>query len=194
MIVGLTGGIGSGKSTVAHYFRGLGVDVVSCDQIVHELLAPNTPSAKHVIEHFGPSFVTNDVLDRKALREHVFKNPKERIWLENYLHPLVREKLEERPLGEPYTLVEIPLLFEAGFTQDVDRILTIDCPTALQIERVVNRDKSAPEWVQAIIDTQTPRESRVAHSHDVLENSGDLNLLQVKVTALHQQYIKLSKS
>jgi len=198
MIVGLTGGIGSGKTTVAKLFKAFGVHVFDSDQIVHDLLSPNKIPLKKIVEYFGSSVLKSDgTLDRSRLRALIFDSEEKRLWLEQLLHPLVKGIIQQEcyreDKGTPYTVVEIPLLFEARFEDVVDRILVVDCPEADQINRVIKRDNVSAEHVQTIMDTQTTRTYRQSHSHDILENSNDLNSLKAKVEALHHHYIKLSK-
>lgn len=197
MIIGLTGGIGSGKSTAAKMFRSLGVTVISSDEISHQLLAPNQPAFNSVLEHFGNSILNTDrTLDRNAIRNIIFKTEKERHWLENLLHPLIKaEILKQSSLlsREPYLILEIPLLIEAGFEDIVDRVLVVDCPEALQLERVMKRDRSSFQVVKAMLNTQVSRDLRLAKAHDVIENTSDLNALRQQILDLHPLYIKLSK-
>ncbi len=197
MIIGLTGGIGSGKSTVAKMLRKLGAAVIDSDQIAHQLLMPHQPSFTQVIEHFGPSILqANGLLDRTKLRIIIFNTPAERHWLEQLLHPLIKAEILKQAAGisaKTYLIVEIPLLIEANFQDSVDRILVIDCPEDCQIERIMQRDSVSREEAQNALQTQTSREQRLAKADDILQNSETLDKLKKKVEALHQYYIKLTK-
>lgn len=203
MIIGLTGGIGCGKSTVADLFRELKVPVIDSDQIARELVAPHQPAYEAIVNHFGNS-VLNDQgnLNRAKLRSLIFENQEERIWLENLLHPLAKDeilrlsqKISEGHYSDvhiqKYIVVEIPLLIEAHFEHAVDRILVIDCNESIQIERVARRDGIPTEAVQSIVNAQTERAVRLSKAHDVLLNEGTKEELKSKVRSLHQYYLEL---
>jgi dephospho-CoA kinase len=196
MIIGLTGGIGSGKSTAAQFFRELGISVIDADQLTRQLVAPNQPSLEKIVQHFGPTILQQDgTLNRAELRSIVFESPKERLWLENLLHPLVKKLIlqqAELVSSEKYQIVEIPLLFEANFQDAVDRVLVIDAPDEIQKERVSLRDAIPKEAIQTIIDSQIARRERLARADDIIENMGSQEDLKKKVETLHYYYIKLS--
>lgn len=203
MIVGLTGGIGSGKSTVARYFRDYGVPVINTDDIAKQLLEPNQPLLKEVVKHFGKQILQNNgSLNREKLRTLVFESTDERHWLEALLHPRIKEKVLESANAEnfknekkiPYLIVEIPLLIEAHFEDMVDRILVVDCPSNLQIKRIQQRDATPVNIIQQIIKAQVDRNTRLQKANDVIENINGLETLKNKITALHQYYLKLFNS
>ncbi len=195
MIVGLTGGIGSGKSTVAQYFRDYGVAVIDTDEIARQLLEPNQPAQKEVIHHFGKKILQPDgTLNRAQLRTLVFESDADRHWLEALLHPLIKsEVLAYSKKNHAYFIVEIPLLIEAHFEDVVDRILVVDCPLELQIERIQKRDGTSLALIQKMIQSQVDRNTRLKKADDVIENMGDKDALKNKILALHHYYTKLSK-
>lgn len=196
MIIGLTGGMGSGKSTVAKCFRELNIKVLDTDQIAHALVIPGQPAFQAIVEHFGVNVLqTNGTLNRGKLRSIIFESYPERQWLEQLLHPLIKQAiLEETALIPPekYIVIEIPLLFEANFQEMVDRVLVVDCDEKLQIERVNRRD-GMNDATQAILKTQIPRTTRLAHAHDVILNEGSIEELKKKVLNLHLYYHELAK-
>jgi dephospho-CoA kinase len=197
MIVGLTGGIGSGKSTVAQFFKELGVMVINSDQIAHDLLLPDSTIFNKVIDHFGKGLLNNDgSLNRKTLGSIIFKDPQERLWLESLLHPLIKEEIQKRCAGvskHQYAIVEIPLLIEAKFQNSVDRILVIDCPESTQIKRIEQRDPAISSYLKDILVNQSSREKRKAEAQDIIDNTQSLNALKKKVSDLHLLYIELSR-
>lgn len=197
MIIGLTGGIGSGKSTVAQFFRDLKVTVIDADHITRQLVAPDQPAFKKILHHFGPSILQKEgTLNRALLRDRLFESLEDRKWLEALLHPLVKAEISTLSFHTPkghYTVVEIPLLFEAECQDLVDRILVVDCFPAKQIERVMQRDGATQLGVEAIMATQTTRENRLTAAHDVIENEGSREALKAKVLAIHHYYNELAK-
>lgn len=195
LIVGLTGGIGSGKSAATRIFQALGVDVVDADVMARKVVEPGTPALQWIAEHFGQQILKPDgSLDRAALRQRVFANPIERQWLESLLHPLIRKEIVQRlrAAGSAYAILSSPLLLETGQDALTDRVLLIDTPEAQQIERTRLRDGTSPEDVAAIMATQWSRSQRLVRADDVILNDGDLSQLESKVRALHQSYIALS--
>lgn len=191
--IGLTGGVASGKSTVARLFEALGVTVVDSDQLAREVVAPGTPGLEAVVQRFGPG-ILNDAgeLDRAALRRLVFADPQARRDLEAITHPLIRAGMERRAVasGGPYLILMIPLLVEGGKLDRVDRILVVDCPEALQIRRVMVRDGITEDAARAMLAAQASREQRLAVAHDVVENTGDVAGLRDQVERLHGQYLR----
>jgi dephospho-CoA kinase len=197
MIVGLTSGIGCGKSTVAKFFREWGVSVIDSDQITRQLVALEQPALKAIVQHFGIDILQHDgTLNRIRLRSIIFESLHDRQWLENLLHPLVKEEILKQcaliPLGN-YAIVEVPLLIEANFQTIVDRVLVVDCLAEIQIARVSKRDATPPDVIQAIINSQVTRIERLAQANEVIENNGTLEELKHRVEKLHHYYIKLSK-
>ena len=196
-VVGLTGGIGSGKSIVAGAFAERGVDVTDTDRLAHALTAPGTPGYAAVLAAFGPSFRSaDDTLDRVRLRQLVFADADARTRLETILHPLIREAAakEMGSWTSPYGIVVVPLLMERGGAIRVDRVLVVDCPEDLQVRRVMTRSALSEGEVRAIMATQLPRAERLARADDVLDNAGPVSAIALQVAALDQRYRTLSAS
>ncbi len=193
MIVGLTGGIGAGKTTVCNLFKQLGVPVISSDAIAHDLA--DTPDIlQTIIDKFGTEYLDrNKKLDRHKLKHRIFTYEDDRIWLENLLHPLIKQEISKqaKPATYPYCIVEIPLLFETNMQDSVDRVLTIDTISELQIQRTTQRDTGSKYDVEAIMATQISRQKRLLGAHDVIDNTRDLDHLQQQVQNLHQRYLQL---
>ncbi len=193
--IGLTGGIGSGKSVVAKYFAKLSIPIIDADKIAHELLCPHTTTYKKIVAHFGMSLLTTQkLINRKKLRDIIFTNPKERQWLEKTLHPRIRSLMQQyaTKLKAPYCIMVIPLLFETKFPIKTDRILVIDCPPNLQIKRVHKRDHSSTTQVRAIIKAQASRTFRFNKADDIIHNDGSLKHLEKSVKILHSYYLSLA--
>lgn len=193
--VGLTGGIGSGKSTASGLFAQQGVPVIDADAIAREVVAPGQPALEAIRQAFGAAAIGADgTLDRAWLRTRVFAAPGERQRLEELLHPLIREAIRDRVrrLTAPYCIIAIPLLVEKGWRSEVDRVLVIDAPVEQQIARTASRDQMQTEDVMRILAAQASREERLAAADDVLCNEGDLNALRERVTLLHQRYLRLA--
>ncbi|MGE6510276.1 dephospho-CoA kinase [Vreelandella aquamarina] len=193
MIVGLTGGIGSGKSTVARAFGSLGIGWVDADDVAREVVMPGEPALAAISEHFGHDVLHADgTLNRAALRSIVFNNPAERKWLESVTHPRVRERilvhLERLQRQSPYVLLVSPLLFESGQDKLVDRTVVVDVPVELQLSRTRARDDVSEAQVHAILAAQLPREERLTKANDVIDNSGDHASMMQQVTQLDQHY------
>lgn len=194
LIVGLTGGIGSGKSTVARYFSDLGVEIIDTDVIAKKLLRPGTMPLAEILNRHGPKILTKaGELDRKALGALVFQNPTEKNWLEALLHPLIRDEVRFsiKDLKGPYGVVVIPLLVESGHYETLDRILVVDASEALQIERTIQREGVDEAYVRSILKTQATKEQRLAIATDLIVNEGDFLSLEKQVLKLHQQYLRL---
>jgi dephospho-CoA kinase len=194
-IVGLTGGVGSGKSTVAALFSEKGVVLVDTDVIAHELTGPDGAAMSALVAEFGAAVVNQQgALDRAAMRQLVFANPVARTRLEGILHPLIRQISFERcqAAESPYVILAVPLLVESGaFRQRCDRIVAVDCPEALQIERVMARNALSADEVKAIMAAQATRAQRLAVADDVVLNDAGLDTLDEQVSALHQKYLRL---
>ncbi|MDI1276233.1 dephospho-CoA kinase [Methylobacter sp.] len=193
--VGLTGGIGCGKSTVAKIFADLNIPVLDADQIAHSLVEKGQPALARIQQEFGASILNPDgSLNRRHLREIVFSDLKQKQKLESILHPLIYKTLqaELEPLVAPYCIISIPLLFETDMTHLVDRILVIDCPVETQIERVKIRDNLTIERIQSIIDNQVSRAYRIAKADDLIDNSTTDYRLAEQVKKLHNLYLSLS--
>ncbi|MFC5431985.1 dephospho-CoA kinase [Paraburkholderia denitrificans] len=195
--VGLTGGIGSGKSTVADLFAARGVPVIDTDLIAHRITAPHGAAMPQILEQFGPEFVASDgSMDRARMRALVFSDESARKRLEAITHPLIRSETERasRAASGPYVIVVVPLLVESGtWKQRVDRVLDVDCSVETQIARVMRRNGFTREQVLAIIARQVTREARLAAADDAVLNDGaSLETLGRDVDALHAKYIALA--
>ena len=199
LVVGLTGGIGSGKSTVADLFAARGAPVVDADAISRDLVEPGRPALAAIVAQFGTELLDADGrLDRRRLREAVFEDPKARTRLEAILHPRVRATIRERIQAldgsHPYCIVASPLLIESAMQDLVDRILVVDAPEALQLKRAASRDGVTESQVRAILATQADRQERRAWADDILENAGGLDELRAGVEALDRRYRQQAQS
>lgn len=197
LVIGLTGGIGSGKSTVAHLFSEKGVEVIDTDQLARDVTQPGKEALKKIVEKFGAEILLPDgSLNRTALRHKIFAQAEDRVWLEKLLHPLIRNEMKH--LADTshavYCIVVIPLLFETEPNPLINRVLVVDAPETAQIERVQSRDKSSQEQVQTIINTQISRDQRLAKANDIIYNHGDINELTHQVEELHRFYLLLAES
>lgn len=193
--IGLTGGIGCGKSTVTALFTKLGAPVIDADQISHNLVKPKQPALALIKQTFGNSVIKkNGGLDREKLREIVFSDRHAKKQLEAILHPLIYQAIQTKlaAMDAAYSIISIPLLLETGMTGLVDRILVIDCPTAMQIQRVVKRDHLTVARIQSIIDSQVSRAARIVQADDLIDNSESADGLAEQVKKLHNLYISLS--
>lgn len=193
-ILGLTGGIGSGKSAAAQCFVDLGVHLVDADNAARWVVEPGRPALARIAEHFGPSVLQADgTLNRSALRELIFKDPQQRVWLESLLHPLIREEIRQylARAESAYAILVSPLLLETSQHQMVQRVLVIDVPESVQIERTVLRDKTNEEQVRAILKAQASREERLSRADDVIVNDRDPAWLKSEVERLHHFYLTL---
>jgi dephospho-CoA kinase len=193
--IGLTGGIASGKSTAAKFFGALGVPVLDSDQIARDVVEPGQPPLERLVERFGRSILTPDGhLDRPALRNIVFSDPKARADLEALTHPAIGAAMEAQSAaaGGPYQILVIPLLIEKNLRSHVDRVLVVDCDEALQLRRLRERDGSTAEQAQAILDAQAPRTARLRAADDVISNNADVAAVREQVAALHTRYLELA--
>jgi dephospho-CoA kinase len=196
LIVGLTGGIGSGKSTVARRLEERGAGVIDADVLAREQVAPGMPALAEIVREFGPGVMSSDgSLDRRALRRQVFADEAARKRLEALLHPRIRKAMQAavRRLETPYVVLVIPLLLETGQTDLVQRILVVDLPEEQQVARVMTRDGQQEEQVRAILAAQWPRARRLAAADDVIDNSGSLEGLLALTDAMHERYMSLSR-
>ncbi len=195
-IVGLTGGIGSGKSTVADRFVAAGIPLVDTDAIAHELTAPGGLAMPLLIKAFGTGIARPDgALDRNTMRQQVFADAGARQRLEAILHPLIRQIAAERcqAATAPYVILAVPLLVESGtYRQRCNRILVVDCPESLQIERVMQRSGLSADEASAILKPQATRAQRLAVADDVITNDGGLESLNSSVGELHRRYLELA--
>lgn len=194
-IVGLTGGIGSGKTAVSRRFEAKGITVVDADVVAREVVEPGTPALAQIRAHFGAEVMQPDgQLDRAALRRIVFSDPEAKHWLEALLHPLIGSEtlrqLNDAP--GPYVMLASPLLVESGQTSICHRVLVVDVPEAVQLQRTMQRDANDAGQVRRIIASQATREQRLAAADDVIDNSGEETALDAQVAILHQQYLELA--
>ena len=192
--MGLTGGVGSGKSTVADFFVQLGAALVDTDAIAHDLTGPQGAAMPQLKAAFGPTIVDNaGALDRVQMRQRVFADAEARAVLEGILHPMIRQLSDQRcqAASAPYVVFAVPLLVEsASYCQRCDRILVVDCPETQQIERVMARNGLSEAEVKAIMAAQATRAERLAVADDVLSNDLDLATLKIQVLSLHQKYLQ----
>jgi dephospho-CoA kinase len=194
--VGLTGGIASGKTTVANLFAALGVPIIDTDVLAREVLAPG-PLLDEVIAHFGPAIVAADgTLDRRALRARVFSDPAERRWLEERTHPAIRALTDARcdAARGPYSMVAIPLLVETGGAARFDRVLVVDVDPAIQLARLQARDGVTSREAADALAAQASRADRLAVADDVIHNDSDLSSLRDQVEKLHRRYVDAAKA
>lgn len=198
MIVGVTGGIASGKSTVARAFAAHGIPWVDADDVAREVVEPGEPALADIAERFGPRVLLADgSLNRRALREIVFADEAERRWLEGVTHPRIRQRIlahlaRLEAEGAPYVLLVSPLLFESGQSELVDRCLVIDVPESLQIERTAARDDVDEAQARAIVAAQIPRSERLARADDVIDNTGGEDDLAAQVAEWDRRYRQMA--
>jgi len=193
-ILGLTGGIGSGKSAAAERFAELGVHVVDADQVARSVVEPGSAALAQIVDRFGvPILASSGELNRAALRERIFTSVEDRHWLERLLHPLIRQKIwaSLSRAESPYAVLVSPLLVESRQHEQVDRVLVIDVPEDLQLQRVLARDQVSEDQVRAILAAQARREDRLRQANDVLVNDRDLSWLRQEVDRLHDRYLQL---
>ena len=193
--IGLTGGIGSGKSTIAALFAAHGVPVIDADAIAHHLTLPGTSTTARILQEFGAEIAdTNGGIDRQRLAQRIFNDRNERARLEGILHPPIRTEMLRRQenLDAPYCLLVIPLLFETGQRDMVDRVLVVDVDEYTQIARVAARDGRSEAEVRAILSSQSDRTQRLKLADDCITNTGDLAELKAKVETLHRKYLALA--
>lgn len=193
--VGLTGGIASGKSTVAKFFAAVGVPIIDTDQVAREVVEPGQPPLERLVERFGRAILTADGhLDRPKLREIVFSDPRARADLEALTHPAIGTAVEawSAAAGGPYQILILPLLVEKNLASHLDRVLVVDCDEELQVRRLQARDGSTLEQARAILNAQTSRTARLKAAHDVIHNDGDLSVVRDQVSALHARYLELA--
>ncbi|MGB0459132.1 MAG: dephospho-CoA kinase [Porticoccaceae bacterium] len=197
-LVGLTGGIGSGKSTVASVFKRLGVKVVDADQASRAVVEPESETLKTIIDHFkGETLLIDGQLNRSALRDIIFNNPDHKAWLEGLLHPLINEWISqqlEQPTTSPYVILESPLLFETNQYKMINTSLLVDVSPELQIARASQRDRVNKSQIQAIIDTQMSREQKVDLADFIFDNSLAMGSIEKRVIEFHNQFEALAQS
>lgn len=198
LIIGLTGGIGSGKSEVCRRFSAKGITVVDADVVAREVVEPGMPALDKIREHFGDEILLSRsarILNRSKLREIIFNDPAEKNWLEKLLHPLVNQQIRKQLENAytPYVILASPLLLETQQYQLVDRILVIDASEQLQVERASKRDTNNEAQIKAIMQTQLSRQERCARANDIIQNDGQLTDLDEQIDRLHQLYLGLAQ-
>lgn len=193
--IGLTGGIASGKSTVANYFFKLGISIIDSDKIAQEITTSNQEALKKIVEHFGNDILVGKTLNRSRLRKLIFNYPEEREWIEKLLHPLIIAKILNniKEINSPYCILVIPLLVEAKHPINfLDRVLVVDTPTFLQIQRLKIRDGLSDKQIKLILQSQSSRENRLAIANDVIVNDTTLQELRKAVIQLHTKYLNIA--
>ncbi|MGQ9426008.1 dephospho-CoA kinase [Gilvimarinus sp. F26214L] len=191
-VVGLTGGIGSGKSAVSALFESHGITVVDADIASRLVVEKGQPALEKIAEHFGPDILQQDgSLNRAALRKKIFDDAGERGWLERLLHPLIYREIQRQlaAASSPYAMLVSPLLVETGQNRLTQRILVVDVPEELQLERAMARDASSEEQIRAIMAAQASRDQRLKYADDVIVNDNTLEQLAEEVKALHEDYL-----
>ena len=195
LVIGLTGGIGSGKTTVADIFCEYGIDIIDADVVAREVVEPGTPALNQIAEYFGSDFILADgSLDRTQLRHKVFASETDKAWLNALLHPLIRNTMAEqcKAAKSPYCFLVAPLLIENGLNKSVDKVLVVDVKPETQIIRTVSRDNNTPEQVQKILDAQVSRDERLANADYVINNDDcSLDKLKEQVELLHRVFLKI---
>ncbi len=195
MLVGLTGGVASGKSTVCRGFAEHGVEIVDADIIARDVVAPESQGLQEIVNAFGPSVVDESgALRRDVLREIVFSNTAKRRELEAITHPRIRQALwqQAKAAKSPYVVLAVPLLIEGGLNHAVDRVAVVDVTEDVQRQRLAARDGSSEEQIEQMIAAQTSRQSRLSAADDIIDNSGPLTALQAQIDALHYRYRQLT--
>ncbi|QLB20235.1 dephospho-CoA kinase [Vespertiliibacter pulmonis] len=199
-IVGLTGGIGSGKSTIADLFAELGVPIVDADIVARQVVEKGSPLLQQIVEHFDNNILTTEgELDRSALRQIIFQSEQEKAWLNNLLHPAIRSEMQQQlaEISSPYALWVVPLLIENKLTPLCDRVLVIDVTPDIQLARASKRDHSNIEIIQNIMNSQVDRHTRLQFADDIIENNlpleQNLKHLTQQVAELHQRYLTFAQ-
>lgn len=198
-LVGLTGGIASGKTLVSDIFAGFGVPVIDADVLARLAVAPNSDGLTQLIDHFGTSILTGDgELNRAALRELIFSEPDHRKTVDSILHPIIRTLSDEQinlaeQQGHTYAIYAVPLLVETAQQHRFDRILVVDVPVETQLQRLLDRDGGTLAKAQAIIDAQASRTDRLALADDVIDNNGTVESVRTHVAQLHSKYLELAQ-
>lgn len=197
LVIGLTGGIGSGKTTVAKLFAELGIVIVDTDSLAREAVEPGQPALDSIAQHFGQQFIDEDgELCREMLREKIFSNPQEKDWLEALLHPLIATLATTRieQCTSPYCLLVSPLLLETEQHKLAQRILIVDVCEHTQIERTLQRDQSSKSTIKSIIESQMGREDRLSKADDIIDNEQTADAVKLRVATLHKTYLELAQT
>ena len=194
--VGLTGGIGSGKSAVTEMFANLGINIIDADIISHQLTQPGSESFNEIKQLFGDEFIaSNGELDRKKIAQVIFSDPQKKTALENILHPKIKQKMLdeiEHLSANNYIILAIPLLIESNFTDLVDRIIVVDADDATRIKRIQQRDNRPDDQIRNIIKQQITRDDRLQRADDILNNNGNLDDLRAAVNKLDDKYLSIA--
>ena len=191
-VVALSGGVASGKSTIANLFAQLGVPIIDADIIARQVVEVGTDALAQIVKHFSTEILLpNGELDRSQLREIIFNNDHERLWLNNLLHPIIHQitQMQIAKQTAPYVIWVVPLLIENNLHQLADRVLMVDVPETLQMERLIYRDKISESLAKRMIRTQVPLAERLSYADDIIVNNGNLASLSEQVNKLHQQYL-----
>jgi len=195
LVIGLTGGIGSGKTTIANMFEALGVELIDADIVARDVVAPNSNALNKIKQHFGEDFILpTGFLDRAKLRKKIFSSESDKEWLNNLLHPLIREAILEQihTARTSYCILVAPLLLENGLNNQVNRVLVIDVPVEIQLERTLLRDDSNRKTIENIISSQVSRDKRLAAADDIIDNStSDMDKIKAQVATLDKEYKSL---
>ena len=195
MIVGLTGGIGSGKSAAANFFQNEGITVIDADGLSREVIEEGTPGFASIVEYFGSKIIDSDgSINREHLRKEVFDDDKKKKLLESIIHPLVRELMVKKIAASksPYSIIMVPLIFETNSMSNYNRILVIDCDPKIQLERAMLRDNNSRAQIEKIMDSQCSREERISIANDIIPNNDSLENLKIRSIAMHKFYLGLS--
>ncbi|MFQ3237499.1 MAG: dephospho-CoA kinase [Paraglaciecola sp.] len=194
-VVGLSGGIGSGKTTISNMFAKLGVQIIDADVIARQVVQPKSPALESIIDRFGPELLDDDGnLDRRKLRDIVFSQPQAKKWLNALLHPLIRQQMQQQTdqAKSIYCILSVPLLVENKSYKNVDRVVIVDVPENLQLKRSISRDGASEAQINAILASQATRQQRIEVADDVIDNSGDEEALLAQVNRLHKRYVHMA--
>lgn len=195
LVIGLTGGIGSGKSTVANYFAHLGVTIIDADALAREVVEPDQAALKEITNYFGKQILdSSGRLNRGMLRQIVFADKDKKQWLETLLHPLIDTLMDQRikECTSAYCILMSPLLIETAQIEKIDRLLVVDAPEELQLQRTISRDANTEATVKAIMASQSSRAARLQSADDILLNDRDIVSLEKNIVLLHQRYLVLA--
>ena len=196
MVIGLTGGIGSGKTLVSDLFAKRGIEIIDADIIARQVVEPGEPALGKIAEKFGPEIINaQQQLNRKTLREKVFSDPDLKLWLDNLLHPLIRQRMIEQTEQalSPYCILAVPLLVENGMSAMVKRVLVVDVDESTQLQRASCRDNQSPEQIRKIMEAQATRAQRLAVADDVIDNNHSPDETELQVEKLHRSYLEAVK-
>ena len=194
--VGLTGGIGSGKTTIARFFLDHNIEVINADQVARKVVEPGTAALLRIKKRFGSEILINEeTLNRPLLREKIFKDSNQRIWLESLLHPLIEEKITQliESAVSQYVILESPLLLETKQHKLVNRILVVDVSPEIQLERAISRDGGSEATIKAIMSSQISRNDRISLADDIINNEQNFQSVQSRLIKFHQNYLNLAK-